>query len=104
MRGRKPRPLAIPGDDLSSLLNVAKQPSLPAYKVQRARIVLGVAAGESIAELAEKNYCDPATVWRVCRRYEHGGLDGLLAAPAGRGRSARISPPATGPDRRTGLP
>ena len=104
MRGRKPRPLAISGDDLSILLNVIKRASLPAYQVQRARIVLGAAAGESIAGLAEKNYCDPATVWRVCRRYERGGLDGLLAAPVGRGRSARISPPAAGPDRRVGLP
>jgi hypothetical protein len=104
MRGRRPRPLAITRDDLSSLLSVVEQLSLPAYQVQRARIVLGVAAGEPITELAERNYCDPATVWRVCRRYEHGGLDVLLAAPTGRGRAARISPPAAGSDRRTGLP
>lgn len=104
MRGRKPHPLVISRDDFAILLHVSRQPSLPAYQVQRARIILGASAGEPIVELAERNYCDPATVWRVCRRYERDGLDGLLAAPAGRGRSARISPPPAGPDRRVGLP
>lgn len=104
MRGRKSRPLVISRVDLSVLRHICRQPSLPTYQVQRARIVLGVAVGEPIAELAEKNYCDPATVWRVCRRYEHGGIDGLLSAPTGRGRTARISPPATGSDRCVGLP
>ena len=56
MRGRKPCPLVIARDDRSILLPVARQTSLPAYQVQRARIVLGVAAGEPIVELAEKNY------------------------------------------------
>ena len=104
MRGRKPCPLVIARDDRSILLPVARQTSLSADQVQRARIVLGVAAGEPIVELAEKNYCDPATVWRACRRYERAGIGGLLSAPTGRDRTARISPPAAGTDRRTGLP
>ena len=104
MRGRKSRPLVIAREDLATLHRVSPQPSLPAYQVQRARIVLGVSAGEPIVELAERNYCDPATVWRVCRRYERAGLGGLLSAPTGRGRTARISPPPAGSDRRVGLP
>lgn len=46
MRGRKSRPLAISRDDLSILLQICRRPPFPTYQVQRARIVLGVAAGE----------------------------------------------------------
>src|SRR5262249_29493808 len=44
------------------------------FQVQRARIVMAVAAGEPIAAIAARLKCDPATVWRVGRRYEQGGL------------------------------
>src|SRR5271166_5652047 len=48
--------------------------------------------------------CNPSTVWRICRRYEDAGLPDLLEPPQRAGRPARISPPATRPDRSTGLP
>src|SRR4051812_49435344 len=104
MRGRKPLPLSIAPDDAPSLSEIARSRSLPWYQVQRARIVLGVAAGEPTQDLAPRTQCDRSTVWRTCRLYEDSGLSGLLATPQRSGRPARISPSAAGRDRPTGLP
>ena len=62
----------------------------PWYQVQRAQILLAVAAGEPIRTLAIRTQCDPSTVWRICRRYEDAGLARSPGTtPTGR---------ATGPD------
>ena len=74
MRGRKPRPLTIPDADSLILQAVARSRHLSFFQVQHARIVLGVAAGEPVQSVAARLECDRATVWRVCRRYEQGGL------------------------------
>ena len=74
MRGRKPLPLTIAAADLPILQAVARARRLAWFQVQHARIVLAVAAGDSIGAIADRLACDPATVWRVCRRYEQGGL------------------------------
>ena len=104
MRGRKPRPLSIADADLPVLQGVARARRLAWFQVQHARIVLAVAAGEPIAAIAARLECDPATVWRVCRRYEHGGVAGLLRDDPRLGRPQEISPPAARPDRGVGLP
>src|SRR3954447_5500566 len=104
MRGRRPRPLQIAPHDAPILHEIARSRSLPWFQVQRARIVLGVAAGEAIQLLAVRTQHDPSTIWRICRRYEDSGLSGLLAPPQRAGRPARISPPPAGTDRRAGLP
>jgi hypothetical protein len=78
MRGRKPRPLTIAAPDLPILQAVARARHLAWFQVQHARIVLAVAAGEPIHSVASRLECDPATVWRVCRRYEQGGWQRLL--------------------------
>jgi hypothetical protein len=104
MRGRKPLPLNIAPDDAPSLQEIARSRSLPWYQVQRARIVLGVAAGEPTQDLALRTQCDRSTIWRTCRLYKSSGLPGLLAPPQRPGRPARISPPPAGPDRPPGLP
>ena len=49
--------------------------------MQHARIVLAVAAGERVGDLAARLECDRTTVWRVCRRYEQGGLTRHPMAP-----------------------
>ncbi|MGZ3397341.1 MAG: helix-turn-helix domain-containing protein, partial [Isosphaeraceae bacterium] len=103
MRGRKPLPLRIAPHDVSTLHQIAHSRSLPWFQVQRARIVLGVAAGEPIHQLAIRTQCDRSTIWRTCRRYKDTGLPGLLARPEGPGRPARISPPPARADRRVGL-
>src|SRR5947209_4498359 len=104
MRGRKPRSVTLAPGDRAHLQGVARQLALPFFQVQRARIVLAVAAGEAVRSIAARWECDPATVWRYCRRYEQHGLAGLLAQADRSGRPERISPPAAGPDRPAGLP
>src|SRR5262249_58492296 len=102
MRGRRPRPLEIAPDDAPTLQQIARSRSLPWYQIQRAQILLAVAAGEPIGPLAVRTQSDPSTVWRVCRRYEVSGLPDLLRPPQRTGRPARLSPPATSPDRPVG--
>src|SRR5262249_43366251 len=80
MRGRRPTPLTIPAADLPILQAVARSRRLCWFQVQHARIVLAVAGGERVHEVASRLECDRATVWRVCRRYERGGLTKLLLA------------------------
>src|SRR5262245_33075274 len=104
MRGRKPRPLTVAEVDLPVLEAVARHRRLCWFQVQHARIVLAVAAGEPAQAVASRLECDPSTVWRVCRRYEQGGLAKLLLDDLRPGRPWEISPPAARPDRPTGLP
>ncbi|MHB1427056.1 MAG: IS630 family transposase [Gemmataceae bacterium] len=92
MRGRLPRPLTIADADAPVLQGVARSRRLAWFQVQHARIVLAVAAGEPIQEVASRMECDRATVWRVCRRYEQGGLKDLLLDDPRVGRPQEISP------------
>src|SRR5206468_1086661 len=61
MRGRKPRSVTLAPGDLAHLQHIARQPVLPFFQVQRARIVLARAAGEAIHSIASRWECDPAT-------------------------------------------
>src|SRR6266496_3792339 len=76
MRGRKPRRVTIATADDAVLRLIAKGDGVPWYQVQRARIVLAIAAGERTQRVAKEMGCDEATVWRTCRRYEQAGLSG----------------------------
>src|SRR4051812_7109547 len=93
MRGRKPRPLNVAPADADLLRVVARSRRLSFYQVQHARIVLAVASGEPIGSVTCRLGCDRATVWRVCRRYEQGGLERLLLDEPRLGRPQEISPP-----------
>jgi hypothetical protein len=104
MRGRKPRDLALGAEDAAALRQVARCQSRPWFQVRRARTVLAVAGGEGIDAVADRMQCDRATIWRTCRLYEGRGIDGLMAAPDRSGRPERLSPPAAGKARATGLP
>jgi hypothetical protein len=97
MRGRKPRPLTVADADASILAGVARSRHLPFFQVHNARIVLSVAAGEPRVSVATRLECDRATVWRVCRRYEQGGLMELLRDEPRLGRPQEISPPCSAP-------
>ena len=98
MPGRKPRSVTLAPGDRARLQRIARQPALPFFQVQRARIVLAVAAGEAVHTIAAPWECDPATVWRYCRRYERGGLAGLLAHADRSGRPELLG--RTGTERR----
>jgi Winged helix-turn helix len=98
MRGRKPRSLKIASADVPILQEIARSRSRPWLQVQHARIVLAVAAGQRIQALASQAQCDPATIWRLCRRYEQVGLVCLLADRPRSGKPQQISPPRARPD------
>jgi hypothetical protein len=103
MRGRKPRIAAIAPADLPVLQQVSRSDLSPWFQVRRARLLLGLAGGQPVSELAFQMACDESTVWRTARLYEQAGLAGLLTEPARLGRPTRLSPPAARRDRRSGL-
>lgn len=67
---------------------------MPWFKVQRAKIVLAIAAGERQCSIAAQLECDEATVWRACQRYRQSGLTGLFGdgRQGHAGRPQQISP------------
>src|SRR5947207_2290575 len=79
MRGRKPKLLTILSSDISELERIAHSETSPWYRVRRARIVLGIAAGQRSEDLAARFECDESTIWRTCQRYRDLGLDALLS-------------------------
>jgi transposase len=79
VRGRRPAKLTIARRDQNALHSTAQGSSLPWFQVQRAKIVLAIAAGERQGSVAARLECDEATVWRACARYRHDGLAGLFA-------------------------
>jgi transposase len=94
MRGRKPESLTIPSPDVSELERIAHLDPSPWYQVRRARIVLGIAAGQRQEDLASQLACDASTIWRTCQRYRRLGLVGLLAdhRQSRSGRDGGITP------------
>jgi transposase len=92
MRGRTPCPLTIAAADVPILQAVARSRQLPFFQVEHARIVLAVASGEPTQAVADRLECDRTTVWRVCRRYEQGGLKTLLLDEPRVGRPQEFSP------------
>jgi hypothetical protein len=104
MRGRKPRPLSVHDADRPALEQLARSRTRPYYQVLRARAILALAGGERVQALAFQMQCDPATVWRIARRYERRGLPGLLAHPAGDGRHGPSSRSSTTNSHPVGIP
>ena len=89
MRGRRPEKLTIARRDADALHAAAHSSSLPWFQVQRAKIVLAIAAGEHQSSVAARLECDEATVWRTCQRYCRGGL-ATLFTDGRRGNSGRL--------------
>ena len=94
MRGRRPNILTILSPDISELERIAHSDKLPWFRVRRARIVLGIAAGRHREALASQLNCDESTIWRTCQRYQSMGLEGLLAdqRQGHSGRDLQITP------------
>jgi len=103
MRGRKPRCLSLVAHDKAILEKIGRSRTLPWFQVQRARAILAIARGERVQTVAWQMQCVPSTVWRMCRRYEQNGLEGLLAEAPRLGHPAEISPSAAGATRAVGV-
>lgn len=104
MRGRRPHRILLAAHEVPILQQIARSRTLPWFQVQRARVVLAMADDDRVQTVAFQMQCDPSTVWRICRRYEEAGLEGLLADAPRSGHPLEISPPPARPDRGTGLP
>lgn len=78
MLGKKPRPLTISSQDTIMLRQIARSRIRPAYQVQRARLLLSIANGDPVGLTGVRSQCDPATVWRICRRYEQHGISAVF--------------------------
>jgi hypothetical protein len=98
MGGRSPDKFVLKRKDKALLLDVLRDGQTPLKVARRALILLGRANGQqSIATLEEKVEQDRTTIWRVCERYEDGGLDvALYDAP--RSGHPRVFSPASTPE------
>lgn len=92
MRGRKPRSISLVEQEVPLLEKIARSRTLPWFQVQRARILLAMAGGERVQTIAFQMQCHPSTVWRICRRYEQAGIEGLWSDAPRSGHPPEISP------------
>jgi hypothetical protein len=104
MAGRHPIPVVIAEPDQLVLEETARNQSLPFWLVRCAKTLLEVASGARQKEVADKLDCGIATVRRVCRRYQQGGLGAALSRKKSPGRPPRLSPPSAGADRGAWVP
>ncbi len=93
MGGRHPDKFVLKRKDKALLLELLRDGRTPLKVARRALILLGRANGEqSVAALEEKVEQDRTTIWRVCERYEEGGLDAALYDAPRSGRPRVFSP------------
>jgi hypothetical protein len=93
MSGRTPEKFVLKRKDRARLLALLRDGQTPLKVARRALILLGRANGEqAIAALEEKVEQDRATIWRVCARYEAGGLETALYDAPRSGRPRVFSP------------
>jgi hypothetical protein len=99
MGGRHPDQFVLKRKDRAVLLEVLRDGRTPLKVARRALILLGRANDQqSIATLEEKVEQDRTTIWRVCERYEDGGLDAALYDAPRSGRPRVFSPASTPED------
>ena len=95
MKGRKPKRIVLLAEHMTVLQELVRDGKIEQRVARRARILLAMADGARVAPVAEKFDQDPATIWRICRRYEERGLNCVYDAPRP-GRRRAISPPGAG--------
>jgi hypothetical protein len=79
MRGRQPDKFKLKPKDKALLRELLRDGQLPLRVARRAQILLGrandqqrvVPLGETIGQAA-------STIWRICERYRHSGLQAAL--------------------------
>ncbi len=99
MRGRKPEPFRLKPQDKTYWQELLRDGQTPLQVARRARILLGRTDDEQRSlSLGEKVEQERTTIWRVCERYGHGGLDAALYDAARSGRPRVFSPPRTPAD------
>lgn len=89
MRGRKPEKFELKPKDKAFLQKLLRDGQTPLRVARRAQILLRRADQQQrVVALSEKVEQNASTIWRVCHRYDQGGLQAALydAARAGRPR------------------
>src|SRR5512144_3108432 len=94
LQARLQEKLTIAHRGQNALHSAAHSGSLPWFQVQRAKIVLAIAAGERQCSVAARLECDESTVWRACERYRREGVASLFAdsRQGNSGHPQQISP------------
>ena len=82
--------LELAEGDREELEGIARTGTEMARRVDRARMLLAKAGGESAASIAARLGVDPNTVKLCVRKYRDGGLGAALADAPGRGRPRSI--------------
>ena len=99
MGGRPPDKFVLKRKDKAFLLALLRDSQTPLKVARRAQMLLGRTNGkQSLAALGEKVEQDRTTIWRVCERYEEGGLDTALYDAPRSGRPRVFSPTRTPKD------
>jgi len=79
MRGRKPEKFELKAKDKAILQKLLRDGQTPLRVARRAQILLRrVDQQERVCALSEAVERNAATIWRVCQRYAHGGLQAAL--------------------------
>lgn len=74
----KAGPIPLKADERDELREMSMSRSLPAADVQRARMILMLAAGRSYVEIQERLQTTAPTISRWKRRFLEGGVQGLI--------------------------
>lgn len=79
MPGRPPAQFVLEPEDESFLHELLRRGETPWRVVRRAQILLGRAnEAQRVVLLGHQVDVDAATIWRVCARYQQGGLAAAL--------------------------
>ena len=73
--------LTLPAADRPTLESWTRSQTLPHHQVQRAHMLLGLAAGQTLAAVAAATGASDETVARWHNRYLAEGLEGLADRP-----------------------
>src|ERR671924_390324 len=98
MRRRPPPLIELSEQDQQKLVNLVRDGRTEQRVARRARILLAMADPQTVVEqLAKKVELTRVAIWKLCRRYEEGGIEAVFDAPRP-GRLWEISPLAAGRD------
>ena len=99
MRGRKPDQFRLKRKDACTLRELLRDGQTPLKVARRAQILLGRTDDEQpLGRLSETVAQARTTLWRVCDRYEQGGLEAALYDAPRAGRPRGFSPHGTSAD------
>lgn len=99
MRGRKPDQFRLKRKDENYLRELLRDGQTSLKVARRAQTLLGRTDDEQqVGPLGEKVERDRTTIWRVCERYDQGGLEAALYDAPRSGHPRVFSPQRTPAD------